>query len=213
MILWLILAIVAFCVFVTAGWLIGLFNTMVTARQDLREMWSNIKTEYQRRADLILNLVETAKGSMKFERDTLREVTQARAGYFGSTKTDEIKNLGKLNTLFANLMGRFEAYPKLGSLKAMETVMEELRTTENRINIARTDYNETVRDYHVLIHSFPATLMAENFGFLDEQFFEEEPGAAKAPKISMRDFAVDPNPARNTAKKATKKGGKKKRRV
>lgn len=178
-------ALLALLVFSIAGWLIGTYNTFVTAQQDLREMWSNIKTEYQRRADLILNLVETAKGAMRFEKETLTAVTQARAGFFGATKTEEMKSLAKMNTVFANLMGRLEQYPKLESISTMHAVMEELRTTENRINIARTDYNETVRDYNVLVSEFPGKLLATPFGFTIEAFFESEPEAAKAPKVSF----------------------------
>lgn len=201
--MFLVGGVVAFLLLLSTGWLIGIYNTFVTARQDLREQWSNIKTEYQRRADLILNLVETSKGSMKFERDTLTEVTRARGGYFGDSKKDEMKNLGKLNTLFANLMGRLEAYPKLASIGTLHVVLEELKTTENRINIARTDYNETVRDYHVLIHSFPAFFVAKPFGFLDEEYFEDQEGASVAPKINMGDFHL------GTPEKITKKAKKK----
>lgn len=202
-------AIVLMVLLGVLGWIIGTYNTFVTAMNDLREMWSNIKTETQRRADLILNLVETAKGSLRFEQETLTAVTQARAGFFGKTKTDEIKNLGKLNTLFANMMGRIEAYPKLESLSTMHVVMEELRTTENRINIARTDYNETVRDYNILVESFPARMIAANFGFTVEEFFDAEPEASKAPKVS---FDTVPSKALKPLRKAAKKKVSKRKR-
>lgn len=206
-------AVVALVALAVVGWLIGLYNTFVVARQDLREQWSNIKTEYQRRADLILNLVATAKGSLRFEKETLTAVTQARAGFFGDTKKDEMKNLGKMNTLFANLMGRVEAYPKLESLGTMHVVMEELKTTENRINIARTDYNETARDYNVLVMSFPARILAARYGFELEDFFESDEESKKAPRVSFEPMLLtDTAPIRAAVKRSTVKKAVKSKR-
>lgn len=197
------IAVVLATLLVIAGWLIGTYNTFVGARQDLREQWSNIKTEYQRRADMILNLVETAKGTMRFEKKTLVKISQARAGYFGDTKKEQIKNLGKMNTLFANLMGRIEAYPELKSIGVMQSVLDNIRETENRINIARTDYNETVRDYNVLVNEFPGHVLAGMFGFVTEEYFESEESAKKAPMVS---FAEEPErQVKNKQKKSAKK--------
>lgn len=169
-----------------AGWLIGLYNTFVTAVQDIKNQWSNVKTEYQRRADLFMNLVESVKAYTKFEKETLTQVIQARSGNFGKTQAEEMKKLKGLDGVFGRLMVVFERYPKLKAGEQYKDLMNEIRITEDRINIARTDYNSLVRDYNVLIKMFPNNKLAQMFGYTESVFFENEKGTEKAPKIDMK---------------------------
>ena len=203
-----ILAVIAFFGLSIAGWVIGSYNTFVVAMQDLKTQWSNIKTEYQRRADLIMNLVESVKGYARHEKETLKAVIEARSGNFGKTKADEIKNLKGLDKTLNRLMLVFEQYPNLKADTQFTHLNEELVETENRINIARTDYNTTVRSYNVLIKMFPKNILANMFNFRAEDFFEAEEGAEKAPKIS---FEPKQKAQSNIPKKVKKTPNKKRK--
>ena len=183
-----ILLLIAACLFfvtiASLGWGIGTYNTFRIGQQDIKTQWSNILTEYQRRADLLYNLVQAVKSHKKFEKETLVEVIKARNGNFGPTKPDQIKKLGQLDGLFNKLMVLFERYPKLQSNEQHNKLMEEVRITEDRINIARTDYNEIVGDYNKLVQMFPSAIIAGIFKFNTEAFFEGQEGIEKAPDIS-----------------------------
>lgn len=171
---------------VTVGYGIGTYNTMVIAVNDVNTQWSNVKTEYQRRTDLILNLVATVKGYAKHEKETLAAVIQARAGNFGKTKEAEVKTLQGIDKSLNRLLLLTESYPMLQASESFRDLMDEVKMTENRINIARTDYNETVRDYNILLTVFPKNIIAGLFHFSSEVFFElQDPDAAKAPKINF----------------------------
>lgn len=179
-------ATVAGLALVTGGWYIGTYNTFMTAKQDMKTQWSNIKTEYQRRADLLMNLAATVKSFKKHEKDTLTEVIKARGGVFGPTKADEIKKMGQVDTIMQRLMLVFEQYPNLKSNEQHNILMNEVRITEDRINIARTDYNGTVRDYNLLVHRVPSNILANIHNFQDEVFFElQTPDAEKAPTLAL----------------------------
>jgi len=182
----IVLAVLILGVLIFAGWLIGLYNTLVVAVQDIRNMMGNIKTEYQRRADLFMNLVESVKGSARFERDTLTQVIAARGGNLGKTPAETMSKLKGLDGALSKLMLVFERYPKLKATENYEKLMEEIRITEDRINVARTDYNAIVRDYNIMIKSFPQNYFVRMFGFMEEIYFENEPESNKAPKIDMK---------------------------
>lgn len=167
------------------GWAIGSYNTFRVGQQDIKTQWSNICTEYQRRADLFYNLVQAVKSYKNFEKDTLTQVIAARSGNFGVTKADQMKKLKGLDGVFQKLMVLFERYPKLQSNEQHNKLMDEVRITEDRINIARTDYNEIVGDYNKLVLTFPKNIIAGMFKFMVEEFFKNEPETNKAPKISL----------------------------
>lgn len=180
-------AVVLGGVLVTIGWAVGSYNTFVIAQQDIKTMWSNVKTEYQRRADLFINLATAAKAYLKHEKETLTQVIQARNGLTpGMSKQAELMKLKGLEGLFSKLAVVFEKYPKLKADQTIKDLMSELKETENRVNIARTDYNSLVRDYNILIKVFPKNYLANLFGFKEEIFFElDNKEAFKAPKIEL----------------------------
>lgn len=179
------LTIGAFIILVTTGYIIGIYNNLKTLVQDIKTQWSNILTEYQRRADLFYNLVATVKGYAKHEKETLKLVTEARAGAFGKTKTQQIKKAQMLETALSRLAIVIEKYPELRAHTNFSELQEEIRITEDRINIARTDYNNIVRDYNVMRTTFPSNVVSNTFKFKEEQYFEAEEEAKKAPKISF----------------------------
>ena len=133
-----------------------------------------------------MNLVESVKGYAKFEKETLTQVIQARGGNFGNVKADQLKKMDMLDQMFSKLSVVFERYPKLKANTQFNQLNSEIRETEDRINIARTDYNGIVRDYNVLITTFPPNLVANFFGFKKELFFTpKNADIDNAPKISL----------------------------
>ena len=163
----IVLASAVFCFIAlsTVGYGIGTYNGLTEAFQDIETQFSNIKAEHQRRSDLFYNLVEATKSHKKFEKSTLIEVMKARTGNFGTSKPEQIKTLGKLDGMFSKLFAVFENYPNLKSNEQHNKLMDEVRITEDRINIARTDFNEEVREYNIMVKTFPSKLIAGMFGF------------------------------------------------
>ena len=187
--LWLVLALLVFIVLVFIGWVIAGYNHLVNGRQSIKTQWSNIKTEYQRRADLFCNLVETVKSHKKFEKATLLEVVKARKGNFGGSKEAEAKNMNLMDKAFSKIFGSlnvvFERYPELKSSQQHNKLMEEVRITEDRMNVARTDYNDIVRGYNIYVRSFPSNFLAKWFGYSEEKFFVNTKESDKPIKIKL----------------------------
>lgn len=181
-----IVAVLIFSVMVIGGWVWGSYNTFVVAKQDINTQWSNVKTEYQRRADLFYNMVEVTKGYGQFEKDTMTQVIQARTGKFDGTKQQQMQQLNELDSTIQKLMLVWEQYPNLKAIEQYNKLSEEMQRTENRIQIARTDYNTLVRSYNILVMTFPKNMLANTFGFKEEQFFENEYDTTSSPKVDMR---------------------------
>lgn len=181
---WLIVGgIVLFLVF----FVIGTYNALVKQRQLTRNSWSQIDVQLKRRYDLIPNLVDTAKGYMKHEKETLEAVIKARqtcidAGSVAEQGRAENFLTGALRQLFAVT----ESYPELKANQNMMQVQEELTSTENRIGFARQHYNDSVSTYNVKVESFPTNVMAGMFGFKMAEYFEiEDASERKAVKVQF----------------------------
>lgn len=194
-----IIAVIIFIALVIAGWIAGMFNTFVVARQDMETQWSNVKTEYQRRADLIMNLVASVKGYIKHERETLKEVIAARSGNFGATRGEEIGKMKGIDKFLSRLMLLQEQYPMLKADTQFTQLNEEVVETENRVNIARTDYNNTVRDYNILIKMWPRYYFANRWKYVEGIFFVSEQGVEKAPVVKFVDDQKVEQPGKKTA--------------
>jgi len=187
-----IVAVLLFTLMVTGSWIWGSYNTFIVSQQDLETQFSNIKTEYQRRADLFINLVEIASSYASFEKGTLIEVTQARASAtqiklddVSGTKVQQLQQLETLDTSLARLLVTFEKYPELKAIEQFNQVLQEVQRTENRVQIARSDYNSLVRSYNILVSKFPKNILAGMWGYDKEQFFENEPVSDTAPKLKF----------------------------
>jgi LemA protein len=181
------------------------YNELTAKQQNVRGAWANIESSLQRRADLIPNLVKAAQmagvqeqevfGQIADARSRLLNATQAPATGEGGDRTPEQKQaiIDAANS-FGGTIGRLlslqESYPQLQSVEAFMNVQTELAGTENRINVARQDYNNAVRDYNTTRNSFPAVLTAGLFGFKEEPYFQAQPGSQNAPDIG------DPNAMR-----------------
>lgn len=171
------------------------YNSIISNDEGAKKAWADVEAAYQRRADLIGNLVETVKGEANFEKETLVEVIEARAKATSiQLKADDItpENMAKfqeaqnqLSGALSRLMVVVEQYPNLKATQAFSDLMNELERTENRINIARRDYNQAVQNYNTQIRSFPANITAGIFKFKQREMYKADPGSEKAPKVQF----------------------------
>ncbi|MGQ9856643.1 MAG: LemA family protein [Fervidobacterium sp.] len=167
-------------------WLIGAYNKMVALDQNVKETYSQIQNQLQRRLDLIPNLVETVKGYAAHEKEIFEALANARAKLAGARTPDEQATAdAELSSVLSRLLVIVENYPNLKADANFRQLMDELAGTENRIAVARKDYNEAVKEYNTLIKRFPYVLIASRFGFTEKQFFEAKPEAQEAPKVNF----------------------------
>jgi LemA protein len=173
---------------VIAAWVIGLYNGLVGLRNQVKEAWAQVDVQLKRRYDLIPNLMETVKGYMNHERETLEAVTQARAAVAGAggnmdqRMAAEAGLTGALGRLFAVS----ESYPDLKASTNFLALQEELTSTENKISFSRQFFNETVMRMNNKVQMFPSSIIAGMFNFSEEKFFEIEDAAEReAPKVDF----------------------------
>jgi len=171
------------------------YNSMVSLDEDVKAKWNQVETQYQRRSDLIPNLVNTVKGAAKFEQSTLTQVTEARAKATQVTidpdklTPENIEKFqaaqGQVSQALSRLLMVTENYPQLKATEQFRDVSAELAGTENRIAVARKDFNVAVQTYNTKVRSFPTNLTAGMFGFKQKAGFKAEAGAEKAPKVEF----------------------------
>ena len=168
-------------------YLIGIYNALVQLRNRVKNAWSQIDVQLKRRHDLIPNLVETVKGYMTHERETLESVTQARAAAVGAGSVgDKAKAEGELSSALGRLMLVVEQYPDLKANTNFLSLQEELTSTENKISFSRQAYNDSVLFFNNKIQMFPSNIIANTFNFSEEEYFEiEEPTEREAPSVSF----------------------------
>jgi LemA protein len=181
--------IVLIILVLVAGWVVLIYNRLVTARNRTQEAWSEIDVELKRRHDLIPNLVETVKGYMGHERQTLEAVTNARAAAVSAGATgDPAKMAGAEGVLTQSLRSLFavaENYPDLKAIAAFTNLQETLTATEDKVEFSRRFYNTNARDYNIALQRFPATLVAGPFGFKAFAFFEAAAGDREVPAVDF----------------------------
>lgn len=171
------------------------YNKLVTLDVDVQTKWSQVEAQYQRRADLIPNLVSTVKGAAKFEQSTLTAVIEARASASKITidptklNAENIEKYqaaqGQITQALGKLMVLTENYPELKATQQFSDLSAQLEGTENRITVARKDFNESVQAYNVKVRSFPNNLTAGMFGFSPKAAFKADAGAQNAPKVEF----------------------------
>lgn len=176
-------------------WTFGSYNGLVTKEENVSTAWSNVESQYQRRADLIPNLVNTVKGYADFEQETLTRVIEARS-QATAVKVDptnltpeKLQQFQQAQEGLGSALGRLllvvERYPDLKANQNFLDLQAQLEGTENRINIARTRFNEEVNQYNSSVRSFPAVLIAGMFGFERKGYFEARPGTEEAPSVDF----------------------------
>jgi LemA protein len=169
------------------------YNVLITTEVNVQKVWGNVETNYQRRTDLYSSVIKTIEGSANFEKSTLREVINARAAAT-QVKVDinDPESLakyqaaqGQLQSAFGRLMAIAEAYPDLKTTQAFQNFQVQIEGTENRINVARQDYNKAVESYNLKVRTFPNNIFAMIFGFKVKEFYKADPGTEKAPDVNF----------------------------
>lgn len=169
------------------------YNGLVTSDQDVKKVWSNVETNYQRRTDLYSSIIKTIEGSANFEKSTLREVLEARSKATSiQVDINDPASLEAYQKAQANLQGSFskllavvENYPDLKTTQAFRDFQTQIEGTENRINIARQDYNKSIEGYNLKVKRFPKSILAGIFGFKEKPFYKADAGSEKAPDIKF----------------------------
>jgi len=182
------LGVIFLIVLIIGSFVSGTYNSLVDKDTSVENQFAKVQTAYQRRADLIPNLVETVKGSVKFEQDTQTQIAALRSGINNAKTPDQLDKAGKnLNSFVSGIMVNVEAYPDLKSNQNFLSLQDELAGTENRIKWERDNYNNAVKDYKVNVRSFPSNMIAGMFGFnVDKwEMFSASEGSDQAPKVSF----------------------------
>ena len=186
-----ILAVIA----VIAFWLVSVYNGMVGLDEGVNTAWANVETQYQRRADLIPNLVNTVKGYAEHEKSTFEAVVEARSKATSITidpsnltpeKLQEFQQAqGEITSALGRLIAISENYPDLKASEQFKELQAQLEGTENRINVARTNFNKEAQKYNTTIRTFPRNIFAGMLGFTQRAYFEADAGASKAPTVQF----------------------------
>ena len=187
--------IIIVVVAIVAIWGVTSYNGLVKMDESVNTAWSNVENQYQRRADLIPNLVNTVKGYAAHEKETLEAVMSARSK--ATQMTIDADNLtpeklqayqkaqGEIGSALGRLLAITEAYPDLKANQNFKELQAQLEGTENRISVERRNFNETARSYNTAIRTFPRTIIAGMCGFEKRPYFEAEEGANKAPEVKF----------------------------
>ena len=192
---YIILIIIAVIVIGIFSWFKGTYNRLVTLEEGVSAQWSNVENQYQRRTDLIPNLVNTVKGYAEHEQSTLDAVTSARAKATQmQINVDDLNEetlarlnavQGELSSALSRLMAISENYPDLKANENFRDLQAQLEGTENRIAVERRKFNDTARGYNTAIRQFPRNILASMFGFEKKPYFEAESGAEQAPEVQF----------------------------
>ncbi|MGN7116726.1 LemA family protein [Lysinibacillus odysseyi] len=162
------------------------YNSLVNGEEQIEASWSQVENQLQRRFDLIPNLVQTVKGYAAHEEEVFTQIADARTRYGGAATVDEAAQANnELTSALSRLLVVVENYPQLKADVQFTQLMDELSGTENRLTVARQDYNEEVKAFNSDVRSFPGNLIAGMFGFEKKEYFEASNGAEKAPSVNF----------------------------
>jgi LemA protein len=183
-------------VLLAGGWLSGQYNGLVAAEERVKSAWAQVENVYQRRFDLIPNLVETVKGAAEFEQETYTQVAEARAQVGQIRVTPEVledpeafrrleQAQGQLTSALSRLLAVAENYPQLKANQNFLDLQSQLEGTENRIAVERRRFNEEAQGYNTRLRSFPTNMIGGMFGFTQRPYFEATAGADRAPEVKF----------------------------
>jgi len=192
---WIILAVVAVVIFLSVSWFFSTYNKMVSMDEGVKAQWGQVENVYQRRADLIPNLVSTVKGYADFEQETLTQVVEARAKATSvninpeKLDAESLQNFQQAQTGLSSALGRLmvvvEKYPDLKANQGFLDLQAQLEGSENRITVERMKFNESAQAYNTLIRGIPNSMIAGFGGFEKKAYFEAEKGSEKAPEVKF----------------------------
>lgn len=181
-VIWIIIAVAVLVGF----WAVSSYNSLVRQNEAVTTQWAQVESQYQRRFDLIPNLVESVKGVMTQEQEVFTAIANARQGYAGAQTVDQkVAAANQVESSLGRLLAIVENYPQLRSSETMQTLLAQLEGTENRIAVERSRYNEVVQSYNIKVKSFPGSLFASMFGFGPKTQFESVEGADVAPTVQF----------------------------
>lgn len=167
-------------------WGVGTYNGLLSAEGNVAAKWANVETDYQRRFDLVPNLVSTVKGAANFEQETLTKVTEARTKWMDAGSPDErVAAANEFDGALSRLLVTVESYPQLTATKGFQDLQVQLEGTENRIGVSRKDYNEAVFTYNYKVRSLPTNIVARLTGFATKESFEADEGAENVPSVQF----------------------------
>ena len=189
----LTLLIIGAIVLIFFVWGCGGYNSLVKGDQNVKKVWGNVETNYQRRMDLYSSVIKVIESSANFEKSLLKDVVEARAKATSITvNVNDQKSLdqfqqaqGQLQGSFSKLLATVENYPDIKTTKAFQDFQTQIEGTENRINVARQDYNAAVENYNLKVKRFPNNLLASMFGYSEKAYFKSDPGSEKNPDIKI----------------------------
>jgi LemA protein len=178
----IIIAIIAILII----YLFTSYNGLVSTQETYTSQWSQVENQYQRRFDLIPNLVGAVQGAMKQETAVFGAIAEARTRYSGATsQTDKVAATNQVESALGRLLVVMEQYPQLKSIDTVQNLQVELAGTENRVAVERQKYNDTVKDYNLKVKRFPGMIFANIFGFDAQPYFEAAVGSNVAPKVNI----------------------------
>ena len=181
---WLIIIVVLVVVF--GGYTLVTYNRLVSAGEGVKGQWAQVESQYQRRLDLIPNLVSSVQGGMKQEKEVFGAIADARTKYGSAKTTDEkVAAANGVESSLARLLVVMENYPQLKSSETVQGLMAELAGTENRVAVERMRFNDGVKSYNMLVKQAPSSIVAILFGFGEKAYFEAAKGAEQAPKVQF----------------------------
>ncbi|MDO8480833.1 MAG: LemA family protein [Nanoarchaeota archaeon] len=180
--LWITLGVIV----VLAMFFVGTYNGLAKSDENVNNKWAQVQTVYQRRADLIPNLVATVQGASNFEKSTLIAVTEARTKWLNAgTQTEKVQAANQLEGTLARLLVVAENYPELKSNANYLALQDELANTENKISVERQRYNDAVTAFNAKLRVFPSNMIGSMFGFEKRVYFESSAGAENAPQVAF----------------------------
>jgi LemA protein len=163
------------------------YNGMVSTSESVDAQWKQVEAQYQRRFDLIPNLVESVKGAMAQEKEVFGAISEARTKYGNAgTPSDKAAAATEVESALSRLLVVMENYPQLKSMDTVTTLMAQVEGTENRISVERMRYNDAAKEYNVSIKRFPGMIFASIFNFSEKKYFEATTGAENAPKVDLK---------------------------
>lgn len=171
---------------IVGGFFWSSYNGLVATNEAVENQWAQVESQYQRRFDLVPNLVETVKGAMSQESEVFGAIAEARTRYAGAQTADEKAEAAtEVEGALGRLLVVMENYPQLKSLDTVQTLMAQLEGTENRISVERSRYNDTVKVYNLKIKTIPTKWIASSFGFAERNYFEAVSGSETTPKVNL----------------------------
>ena len=180
------LGIIGAIILLGVFWYIGIYNSLIKINEEVSNKWAQVETQYQRRVDLIPNLVSTVKGAAGFESSTLEEITRLRSQWQAAdTVNERVETANQIESALSRLLLVAENYPQLKATQNFQSLQDELANTENKIAVERGRFNDAVRNFNARIKTFPSNIVAGQLGYIDKGYFNAAEGAENAPEVKF----------------------------